>query len=97
MPLHRSGHEPDVFGRLAVNPSRPGATLVTLAADAPRRPVVADEKGDGMSIGDEDITLEPNEGRQDLSEPNPTDRGGEGAGDGGANPHGHDGGADGSA
>jgi hypothetical protein len=60
-----------------------------------------------MSIGDEDITLEPkdgregiaepNAGRQDLSEPNPTDQGGEGAADGGANPHGHDDGADGSA
>ena len=37
-----------------------------------------------MSIGDDDITLEPGDG-------------GEGEADGGANPEGHDGGADGSA
>ena len=47
-----------------------------------------------MSIGDEDITLEPKDGREGIAEP---DDAGEGTADGGANPGGHDGGADGSA
>jgi hypothetical protein len=61
-----------------------------------------------MSIGDDDITVEPGDGGEGVADggANPTGhdggadgsaRAGEGTADGGANPEGHDGGADGSA
>jgi hypothetical protein len=88
-------------------PSPSGSPLVTLAEDLPRRWVAAARKGNGMSIGDDDITVEPGDGGEGVADggANPEGHdggadgsaGGEGVADGGANPGGHDGGADGSA